>query len=275
MDVVSVSRRPNVVGDYWDVSHGKVVVHGDERYDAVVHLAGEPIADGRWTEAKKEALMQSRVQGTRTLVEYVMGLEEKPKVVVIASGVGYYGDTNEVLVKEGDALGELYISEICEKWEAETEPLREAGVRVVNARLGMVLGDGGALAKMLPIFRKGLGGLVGNGSQWMSWVAMDDVVGLMDFVINHEELEGAVNFVSPKAVTNRKFTMELAAALKRPAWFPVPAAVVKLMFGQMGEEMLLSSCRVFPQKVLEAGYEFKHSEVRGALEGVIEGYRRG
>jgi len=268
--VMGLSRRKNALGDYWDPEAGIVCVSSSNTIDAVIHLAGENVASGRWTEAKKDRILKSRVQGTQTICQYLAQLEHKPKVLISASGVGYYGHGGDVLLDEASPLGSQFLSGVCEQWEQATQPASDAGIRVVHARLGMVLSShGGALVKMLPPFRWGLGGVVGSGQQYMSWISLDDLVGVFECMINDDTLSGPINVVSPQAVTNTQFTKVLGKVLGRVTVIPMPIFLVKLLFGEMGEELLLTSCRVEPAELSRAGYPFKHPDLEQALSYLI------
>jgi len=239
-------------------------------FDAVIHLAGESIV-GRWTDAKKRRILDSRKQGTGHLAEAVAKAPERPKVFISASAVGYYGDRGDEILREDKNSGAGFAAEICRQWEASARPAAQAGIRTVQMRFGLVMsGVGGALPKMLPPFRMGLGGRLGNGRQWWSWVSIDDVVGAILHALRHEELQGAVNTVAPVPVTNAQFTKTLASVIKRPAIFPMPAPVVGLIFGEMGRELFLYSQRVEPAKLAGSGYQFRHPELREALETILK-----
>jgi uncharacterized protein (TIGR01777 family) len=236
-------------------------------FDVVVHLAGENIA-GRWTAKKKERIRESRVNGTRALCEVLTRLARRPKVLVCASATGYYGDRRSELLTEDSAPGTGFLAEVCRAWEAATEPAARAGIRVVNLRFGAVLSaQGGALAKMLPPFRLGLGGVIGNGRQFWSWVALDDAVGAIQHVIRRESLTGPVNVVSPRPVTNREFTKTLGRVLRRPTIFPLPAFAARLVFGEMADAALLASVRVEPARLMATNYRFRFPELAPALTG--------
>jgi len=232
--------------------------------DVVVNLAGEPIL-GLWTEEKKKAIQSSRVQGTRRVVEGV--LEAKVPVLINASAIGFYGNTREISVDESSPVGSGFLAETCLAWEAATEPAAEAGVRVVKIRIGFVLGPGGAMHAILPVFRFGLGGTLGDGKQWMSCVHLDDVAGLILWAAGNPDIEGAVNAVMPEPIRNTEFTKSLAAALHRPAFFPVPAFLLRLALGQLSHVMLDSS-RVRPTVAQREGYVFRFPTLTSALEGL-------
>jgi uncharacterized protein (TIGR01777 family) len=238
-------------------------------FDAVIHLSGESIV-GRWTEAKKRRIIESRVQGTGHIAQALAKAAQRPRVFISASAVGYYGNRGDEILREDSPSGDGFTAEVCRLWEGATEPASAAGIRTAQMRFGVVMSaEGGALPKMLPPFRLGLGGRLGSGRQWSSWVSIDDVVGAILHVLNHDTMEGPVNVVSPNPVTNTDFTSTLASVLHRPAIFPVPAFAVKLIFGEMGEELFLGSQRVEPAKLVATGYQFKQPELRNALKNIL------
>ena len=234
--------------------------------DAVVNLAGEPVL-GLWTEDKKRRILESRVEGTRRVVE-AMRKEDGPGVLVNASAIGFYGDTGERAVDEGSAAGAGFLAETCEAWEAEAEPAVVAGKRVVSVRTGFVVGQGGAMKLVMPIFRLGLGGNLGNGRQWMSCVHVDDVAGIFLWAVTNPDVTGPVNAVMPEAVRNSDFTRELAAAMGRPAFLPAPAFALRTVLGGMSHVML-DSARVVPRVVLEKGFEFRYPTLEAAFQAVV------
>jgi uncharacterized protein len=239
-------------------------------FDTVVHLAGETVV-GRWTEAKKAAIRDSRVLGTRNLAEALAQASERPRVLISASAVGYYGDRGDEQLPEGTPAGSGFLAEVCREWEAAAEPAARSGIRTVQIRIGMVLSaEGGALPRMVPPFRLGLGGKMGSGRQWMSWVHVQDIVGAIHHIIRTASLQGPINMVSPNPVTNAEFTKILASVLSRPAIFPMPAFAARLAFGQMADELLLASQRVQPAKLLASGYTFQHPELRLALQEILK-----
>jgi hypothetical protein len=239
-------------------------------FDAVVHLAGESIV-GRWTDAKKRRVRESRVQGTRNLAEALAATPQAPRVFISASAIGYYGDRGEETLREESSSGSGFLPEVCREWEAAAEPARKAGIRTAQMRFGVVLSaSGGALQKMLPPFRMGVGGNIGSGRQWMSWIDIDDVVGAIQHVIKADNLRGPVNVAGPNPVRNAEFTKTLASVLSRPAIFPMPAFAARLLFGQMADELLLASQRVEPDKLLASGYVFQKPELRAALETILK-----
>jgi len=262
-------RSPVEGGIAWSSEAAYVDTAKLEGIDAVVHLAGEPIP-GRWTPQKKARILESRFQGTRLLAEAVSHLAKPPKVFVCASAIGYYGDRGEEILREESPSGGGFLAQVCRAWEAATEPAAQKGIRVVNLRIGIVLGaGGGALAQMLTPFRMGVGGRIGSGKQWMSWIALDDLVGVIQHVLTTANLQGPVNAVAPNAVTNAEFTRTLGKVLSRPTIFPLPAFVVKLAFGQMGEEALLGSQRVEPARLKASRYQFRYPDLEGALRRAV------
>lgn len=241
-----------------------------EGADAVVHLAGEPIAAGRWTPLQKAKIRDSRVEGTRALCDALARTTTPPKVLVCASAIGYYGERGEEVLCEDSRPGTGFLPEVGVAWESSAEPARRRGLRVVHLRFGIILArQGGALAKMLPPFRLGLGGPLGDGRQWFSWVALDDVVGIIQFVLATETLRGPVNAVAPHPVTNAEFTKTLGRVLRRPTIFPVPAFALRLLLGEMADGLLLSSTRVEPAALAAAGYRFHDPELEPALHALL------
>ena len=238
--------------------------------DAVVHLAGENIAEGRWSAAKKQRIRDSRVHSTQRLAEGLAGLHEKPKTLVCASAIGIYGSAGDQMMTESSPAGNDFLAEVCTAWEAAANPARDAGIRVVHLRIGVVLSDqGGALAKMLTPFRLGMGGRVGSGQQYMSWIALPDLVGVIRHAVSNDSLSGPVNSVAPAPVTNAEFTKALGKVLGRPTLFPMPAIVARTLFGEMGDALLLSSTRVSAEKLVTSGYSFEFPDLLSALRGVI------
>ena len=253
----------------WDPMAGTIDPRAFEGVDAVVHLAGENIA-ARWTPAQKVKIRDSRVKGTQVLSEALARLASPPKVLVSASAIGYYGDRGTEILTEDSAPGAGFLAEVCRAWEAATEPARQHGMRVVRLRFGIVLSAaGGALPKMLPPFRLGLGGVLGSGQQYMSWIALDDAVGAIQHAVVTDALQGPVNAVAPQAVTNQEFTKTLGKVLGRPTVFPLPAFAARLMFGEMADELLLASARVQPAKLLASGFSFRYPELESALRHLL------
>jgi uncharacterized protein (TIGR01777 family) len=238
-------------------------------FDAVIHLAGESIV-GRWTAEKKRRIRDSRVVGTGNLAHALAHAKDKPQVFVCSSAIGFYGDRGDEILNEESVPGKGFLPDVCREWEAATRPAVDAGIRMVQMRTGVVLSPtGGALGKMLTPFKMGVGGKIGNGRQWMSWIDVQDMVGAIHHILKSDLVQGPVNLVAPKPVTNSEFTQTLASVLSRPAIFPVPAFVVKLAFGEMGETVLLGSQRVEPAQLVASGYPFRFSELRASLEAML------
>ncbi len=255
----------------WHPNRGTIHTDRISGFDAVVHLAGESIASGRWTDEKKKRIRESRVKGTELLSNALAQTQQPPRVFVSASATGFYGDRGDEILTEESSAGEGFLAEVCIQWEEATRPAAEKGIRVVNTRLGIVLDkDGGALAKMLPPFRMGIGGRIGSVKQWMSWIAVDDVVRAIEFVIEQQSISGPVNLVAPNPVTNATFTSTLGKALRRPTFLPVPVFGARLAFGEMADALLLSSQRVYPQHLNESGFRFQYSNLQEALMNILK-----
>jgi hypothetical protein len=245
-----------------------------EGADVVFNLAGEPVADGRWTDAKKGRIKGSRVVGTRNLIAGLSRLDRRPRVLVSASAVGYYGDRGDDELDEASPAGQGFLPRVCGEWEREATAAERLGIRVVCMRIGIVLAPGGgALARMVPPFKTGAGGRLGDGKQWMPWIHIDDVVGLLLHAGRSEDVRGAMNAVSPHPATNATFTRALGRALHRPALLPVPRTVLRIAFGEMSQ-ILTSSQRVLPQVALRTGYVFKHPHLDAALAAVLSARAR-
>jgi len=270
--VVRLVRRPALhPGECaWDPEKGTIDEASLEGFDAVVHLAGENIASGRWTAARKARIRDSRVKGTALLSGALATCAKKPEVLVSASAIGYYANRGEEEVNEDSPPGMGFLAEVCQNWEAAAQAARLAGIRVVHPRIGIVLSDqGGALAKMLPPFRLGLGGPFGAGRNYMSWVALDDLAGIVRFAIAHKNLSGPVNAVSPRPVSNFEFSRTLAKVLRRPAWLSVPAPLVRVGLGEMGQALLLDGAKILPGRLTENGYSFQYPDLESALRSLI------
>lgn len=271
-EVVRFVRRPRREGNeaHWDPERGEIDASVLARVDAVVNLSGANIAGGRWSEARKELLRASRVGPTRLLAQTLAALQTKPKVLLSSSAVGYYGSRGEVWVTEGDGPGSGFLSRLCVDWEKATEPAASAGIRVVLPRTGVVLSPaGGALGKMLLPFKAGLGGVVGPGTQYMSWIALDDLLGVIRHALEDPTARGPLNAVAPAPVTNTEFTKTLGRVLGRPTIMPVPAFALRLAFGEMADATLLSSTRARPGRLEQTGYRFLFPELEGALRHVL------
>lgn len=273
-EVVRLIRRGRNYGEpqiEWHPDQGLVDSSHLEGFDAVVHLAGESIASGRWTEEKKRRIRNSRVQGTQLLAEALAKLNHPPAAFLSASAIGYYGNRGDEILTEESEPGDDFLASVCIQWEQATGAAAEKGIRVVKMRFGIVLSkDGGALAQLLPPFRMGVGGRVGGGKQWMSWIALDDVIAAIKFLLERESLHGPVNFVAPNPVTNKEFTKTLGEVLSRPTLFPVPAFGARLAFGEMADALLLSSQRVRPVVLESSGYVFQYLDLESALRHLLK-----
>jgi uncharacterized protein (TIGR01777 family) len=269
--VIRLVRRSVSAGDVlWDPAEGVRDLPRLEGVEAVVHLAGENIAAGRWTARRKEEIRRSRVEGTRRLGESLAKLARRPEVLVSASAVGLYGRRGDEVLTEGSPPGDDFLARVCREWEAATRPASQAGIRVVHLRFGTVLSPaGGALKAMLPAFKLGAGGRMGSGEQYVSWIAIDDAIGAIHHAVCTRSLAGAVNGVAPAPVTNAEFTRVLARVLSRPAIVPWPAFALRLAFGEMADALLLSSQRAVPVRLQASGYRFQYPELEGALRHVL------
>lgn len=255
----------------WNPAAGTLNAKELEGCDAVVHLAGESIAASRWTEAQKAKIRDSRVQGTKLLSETLTQLAKPPKVLVCASAIGYYGNRGDTILREDSGVGTGFLANICQEWESAADPAKKKGIRVVPVRTGIVLSPkGGALAKMLLPFKLGVGGIMGNGRQYWSWISLDDVIGAFHHALTNENVNGAVNAVAPRAVTNAEFTKTFGKVLSRPTIFPLPGFAARLVLGEMADDLLLSSARIEPARLLASGYKFKHPELEGALRDLLQ-----
>ncbi len=253
----------------WDPQTGRIDMDKARLVDAVVHLAGENVAAGRWSSTRKRAIRDSRGPATEHLCRSLAQLD-RPPALLCASAIGFYGDRGDELLDERSARGVGFLAEVADEWERATAPLAQRGARVCLLRIGMVLGkNGGALKKMLPPFRLGIGGPIGNGRQWTSWIALDDLCSAIAFLITTESARGPFVCVSPQPVTNREFTQALGRALRRPAWLPMPAFLLRMLFGEMADGVLLSSQRANPGRLLEAGFCFAHADLDDALRSAL------
>jgi uncharacterized protein (TIGR01777 family) len=277
-EVVVLTRDPKTAGVrlpihcqvlQWNPEQGPPPAEAFENVDAVVHLAGENIAGGRWTDNHKHDIRESRIVSSQQLVDAIGKLENKPRVLVSASAVGFYGDRGDEVLHESSPVGEGFLANVCEEWEREVQTAEKYSVRTVSLRFGVVLGQGGALSKMLPPFRLGLGGPLGHGRQWMSWIHVQDLAGIILRAIEQPELMGPVNAVAPNPVSNQEFTQTLGKVLHRPTILPMPAFVLKLALGDM-TEILLSGQRVSSEKIEDSGYQFIYSDLESALRSICE-----
>jgi len=255
----------------WDPATERLERADLDGVDAVIHLAGAGIADKRWTGAQKQTLLDSRVRGTGLLARTLASLDRRPEVLLSASAIGYYGDRGDVELTEASSRGEGFLADLCERWEQATAPAEEAGIRVVHLRTGIVLSRaGGALARQLPLFRFGLGGRLGSGRQYTSWVTLEDEVEAIRFALDTPGLRGPVNVTAPRPVTNGEFTATLGRVLHRPAVLPVPPMALRLVLGrQLADEAILAGQRVLPRALLDAGYQFAQAELEGGFRSVL------
>jgi uncharacterized protein (TIGR01777 family) len=270
--VVPLVRAPssNPKAVLWDPVAGVLEPESLDGVDAVVHLAGENIGSGRWTRAKRERIRSSRIEGTRALVDSLRSLERPPKSFLSASAVGFYGDRGSELLDESGSLGGGFLADVCQGWEEEANRAADLGSRVGLLRLGVVTTPrGGFLPRMLPPFRAGLGGVVGSGEQYVSWVSLDDAISAILHLLMDDRLEGPINICAPEPVTNRELTRLLGEILRRPTIAPMPAPAARMAFGQMGEETVLASTRVKPARLLESGYRFRHPGLDTALRHLL------
>lgn len=272
-DVFRLVRRPvqspNEI--FWNPDTGEIDRAALEGFEAVVHLAGYGIAERRWNDEVKALIRNSRVKSTQLLSSTLASLSVKPRVLVSASAVGYYGSRGQEELTEESPPGNDFLAQVCQEWEAATQPAAQAGIRVVCCRLGVVLSDrGGALAKMRLPFLLCLGGRIGRGDQYWSWIHIGDVVRALLFVLEHDTLNGPVNFTSSQPVTNAEFTRTLGRVLSRPTIFPMPAFAARLVFGEMADALFLSSARVLPKKLLEQGFTFQYPDLESALRHLLQ-----
>lgn len=270
-EVIRLVRRASGDGGtvHWDPSTGAIEGSGLDGVDAVVHLAGENIGTGRWTDVKKERIRESRVGVTHRLCETLARLDRPPHVFVAASAIGFYGDRGNEWLDETSAPGEGFLAQVCTEWEGAVEPARKRGIRVVHARLGVVLTPkGGALARLSPVFQAGMGGRVGTGNQYWSWIGLDDAIGALHHLL-WNDIHGPVNLVAPQTVTNRVFTAILGEVLRRPTLAPLPACVARMFLGEMADRLLLASARVRPARLEATGYPFRHPELEMALRHLL------
>lgn len=255
----------------WDPRAGTIDISRLEAIDAVVHLAGENIAKTRWTPKHMQMIQHSRLDTTQTLCRALAKLRQPPAVLLCASATGYYGSCGDAPLTETSPMGQGFLPQVCQAWEAATQPAIQAGIRTLHLRLAMVLSlRGGALTQMLPLFRWGLGGRLGSGKQWWPWIALADVVGAIDHLLEHPELSGPINLVAPEPATNAQFTQALSKAVGRPAFLPVPAWALKWAVGPMAQALLLASQKVEPAKLLASGYRFQAAQVESAIRQILD-----
>ncbi len=270
--VLHMVRGKTVSGDqvHWNPSSEKLDIGSLEGIDAVIHLAGESITGGRWTKEKKRRIRESRTKGTRLLSETLASLPSPPKVFISASAIGYYGDRGEEVLDEDSGPGTGFLADVCREWEIATEPASANGIRVVNLRIGIVMSSsGGALKQMLPVFRMGFGGKIGSGRQYMSWISLEDLTGIIEYAIRNEALQGPVNAVSPNPVSNRTFAKTLGSILSRPSICTLPRLAAQLAFGEMADALLLASTRVRPSRLLDLEHPFIFPTLESALKHTL------
>lgn len=274
-ELANLTRRPGhsavagMAAIGWDPSAGSLAPSDLEGFDAVVHLAGENIAGARWNSQQKQRIIESRTRGTQLLSERLSGLAHPPRLLLSASAVGYFGHRGDEPLDEESTPGKGFLPEVAQAWEAATGPAEAAGIRVVHLRIATVLArEGGALPRMLPPFRLGLGARLGSGRQWMSWIAIDDLVRAIEWLLDRHDLAGAVHATAPQPVTNAEFTRTLARVLHRPALFAAPAPLLRLLFGEMAGEALLASTRALPQRLTSNGFDFRYPSLEEALRAL-------
>jgi len=269
--IVILSRHPEKIKPPIKAITDLNDLKDSEIFDVVINLSGEPIANKRWSDKQKHQIFSSRIDITEKLISYFEKSENKPKLFISGSAIGYYGiDKSDNSIEEKETGDNSFSSKLCQKWEVTALKAEKLGIRTCLLRTGIVLGkNGGALSKMLLPFKMCLGGRIGNGKQWMSWVHIDDLVGIILYCISHDNLKGAINGTSPNPVTNQVFTKTLGMIIKRPTIFPMPTIVVKLLMGEMGEELLLAGKKIVPKKALDAGYNFKYKTLEEALINVV------
>jgi uncharacterized protein (TIGR01777 family) len=266
----SLQRNKTAQDGFWNLD--RIPQHqAGSAIDTVIHLAGENIASGRWTKRKKDRILRSRLEGTEQLADFCASLPDPPKLFISASAIGYYGNRGDEWVDEESRRGDNFVAEVCRQWEVAAMPARNAGIRVINARIGMVLtSHGGTLPTMLPSFKLGIAGIVGSGRQFVSWVVLEDLLRMFEFLLQDETILGPVNMVSPQPVTNKEFTKALGAVVKKPTLLRMPAFVAKAVFGQMGTELVLSSTRVRPSVLLEKGFRYTYRDIDTALHHCLQ-----
>lgn len=270
-DVVKIVRGTSAAGDIsWDIAAGTIEADKLEGVDAVVHLAGEPIAGAKWTDEQKTRLLESRTKGTSLLVDALSGLENKPSVLLSGSAVGFYGDRGGEALDESSDRGAGFLADVVVAWEEAAAPAAAAGIRVCAVRTGIVLDpSGGALAEQLPFFKLGLGGRIGDGQQFLSWISLDDEIAAILYLLDNK-ISGPVNLTAPNPVTNGHFTKALGGALNRPTWFPIPRPALNFRLGSEAvEEMLYSSAKIHPQTLTDAGFSFTHETIEEAFDAMF------
>jgi uncharacterized protein (TIGR01777 family) len=274
-EIQALTRHPRGPADVaWSLADGTIDAAKLDGIDAIVHLAGEPIV-GRWNDAKKRKIRDSRINGTRLLAESVARLPTRPEVLVCASAIGYYGDRGDEVLTEDSAAGSGFLADVCQQWEQACQPARDAGIRVVNVRIGLVLSPkGGLLGALLPVFKAGMGGRVGDGKQWMSWIAIDDLVDVFHVAIMDSSLVGPINATAPHPVSNSEFTQALGKVLHRPTWLPVPKLAIRAALGEAADELALASARVLPERLQQRSHRFRFADLDPALRFLLGRHSR-
>lgn len=269
--VYQLHRDKQIGSFYWKPEFGHIQLDSRIHLDAVINLNGVNIGDKPWTQARKKAILDSRIQSTQVLAEAISKRSQKPSVFISASAIGFYGDTGNEWADENSPSGKNFLSDIAKHWEQASRAAKDAGIRTVNIRTGVVLAkQGGALAKMLLPFKLGLGGRIGDGKQYMSWISLVDEVRAIEHILLNENISGPVNLTAPEPVTNEEFSKTLGTVLKRPTVFPMPAFVVKLIFGEMGDLLLLGSNRINSKVLQDSGFEFEYPNVESALAAAVK-----
>jgi len=272
-DVVRIVRRRR--GDrapdiYISMREGTVDMRKFEGQQAVIHLAGAPIVDKRWSKERKELIYDSRVKGTRILCEAIAKVKRRPKILLSASAIGYYGDRGDEILDESSSSGDGFLAEVCRDWEAAVQPAVDVGVRVVLMRFGIILStEGGVLARMMPVFNRGMGGKLGSGDQYMSWISLQDVYYVISDLLHDDRVEGPINMVSPGPVTNTQFTKALGKAMHRPTMMGASERMLRLAMGEMADEALLASQKVIPKRLVDADYDFRFKDIEKTLDHLV------
>lgn len=255
---------------FWSPEKHEIEKNKLEGMDTLIHLAGDSVASGRWSESKKKSIRQSRVLGTSLIAKTISALKKPPQTILSASAIGFYGNRGDEILTEESQPGSGFLTEVCLEWEKAWAPLSKTKTRLCLLRIGMVLDKtGGALGKMLLPFKLGLGGVAGNGNQYMSWITLEDLISAIDFLIHNQKLSGPFNMTCPIPVTNREFTKTLGQVLKRPTFFALPEFIIKTFFGEMGEQLLLTSSHVIPRRLMDAGFVFKHTDLKKTLAQIL------
>ncbi len=261
------SKEPVDGQAWWDPAAGECVLGAARPIEAVIHLAGENIASGRWTDEKKKRIRDSRVNGTKLLSEALASLPEQPQVFISSSAIGYYGNRGEEPLTERSSPGDSWLSQVCQDWEAATEPASDTGIRTINLRTGIVLSkEGGMLKRMWLPFKMGVGGIVGSGEQMMSWIDIRDLVQVIHHILFDEEISGPVNGTAPHPVSNREFTKTFGKVIRRPTIFPMPETIVRWVFGELGDELMLKGAMVLPRVLEQSSFEFQHPGLEESLK---------